>query len=76
MAIAVETPGLDQHAIRSVAIVGGGTAGWMAAAYLRRALHPQTAITVIEAPGIPRIGVGEATVPNLQAVFFDFLVIP
>jgi tryptophan halogenase len=76
MAIAVDTAGLEQNAIRSVAIVGGGTAGWMAAAYLRKALHPQTSITVIEAPGIPRIGVGEATVPNLQAVFFDFLGIP
>ena len=33
-------------------------------------------ITVLEAPPIPRIGVGEATIPNLQTAFFDFLGIP
>ena len=59
--------------IERVVIVGGGTAGWMAAAYLRRALHASTRITLIESKAIPRIGVGEATVPNLQPVFFDFL---
>ena len=59
--------------IERVVIVGGGTAGWMTAAYLRRALHPKTCITLIESKSIARIGVGEATVPNLQPVFFDFL---
>ena len=62
--------------IEHVVIVGGGTAGWMTASYLRKALAASTRITVIEAPDIPRIGVGEATVPNLQPVFFDFLGIP
>lgn len=59
--------------IKSVVILGGGTAGWMAASYLAKALGPVVKITVLEAPVIPRIGVGEATVPNLQSVFFDFL---
>lgn len=61
--------------IKKVIIVGGGTAGWMTASYLKKAV-PGVDITVIEAPAIPRIGVGEATVPNLQPVFFDFLGIP
>jgi tryptophan halogenase len=61
--------------IKKVIIVGGGTAGWMTASYLKKAV-PGVDITVIEAPLIPRIGVGEATVPNLQPVFFDFLGIP
>src|SRR6185369_12453117 len=59
--------------IRDVAILGGGTAGWMAAAYLARAFGSRIRITLIEAPTIPKIGVGEATIPNLQKAFFDFL---
>jgi hypothetical protein len=62
--------------IRSVVILGGGTAGWMTASYLAKAFGPQLQITLIEAETIPKIGVGEATVPNLQSVFFDFLGIP
>jgi len=61
--------------IQNVVILGGGTAGWMTASYLKKAF-PDVHITLMEAPGIPRIGVGEATVPNLQKVFFDFLGIP
>ncbi len=64
------------HGIKKVVILGGGTAGWMAAAYLAKALQHTVEITVLEAPAIPRIGVGEATVPNLQRVVFDYLGIP
>lgn len=59
--------------IKNVVILGGGTAGWMTASYLGKALASGVKITVLEAPSIPKIGVGEATVPNLQKVFFDFL---
>lgn len=62
--------------ISEVVILGGGTAGWMAGAYLGKALQGTVKVTVLEAPAIPRIGVGEATVPNLQRVVFDFLGIP
>jgi tryptophan halogenase len=61
--------------IKKIIIVGGGTAGWMTASYVKKAV-PGVEITVIEAPYIPKIGVGEATVPNLQPVFFDFLGLP
>ncbi|SDJ21415.1 tryptophan halogenase family protein [Nonomuraea jiangxiensis] len=59
--------------IRNIVILGGGTAGWMAAAYLGKALQGTARITVLEAPDIPKLGVGEATIPNLQTAFFDFL---
>lgn len=62
--------------IKNIVIVGGGTAGWMSASYLVRALQQQANITLIESEAIPRIGVGEATIPSLQKVFFDFLGIP
>jgi tryptophan halogenase len=62
--------------VKRVVILGGGTAGWMSAAYLAKALGSTTEITLLEAPAIPRLGVGEATIPNLQTVFFDFLGIP
>ncbi len=57
--------------IKNIVILGGGSAGWMSACYLHRYLQGSVSITLIEAPGIPKIGVGEATIPNLQKVFFD-----
>jgi tryptophan halogenase len=62
--------------LKNVLVVGGGTSGWMTAAYLVRAFGETVRITLVESPSIPKIGVGEATVPNLQGVFFDFLGIP
>lgn len=59
--------------IEKIVILGGGTAGWMTASYLAKALGDTASISVIESPAVPKIGVGEATVPNLQTVFFDFL---
>lgn len=57
-----------QYPIRSICIVGGGTAGWMAAALLSN-IHKntETKITLIESPDIATIGVGEATVPSFMA---------
>jgi hypothetical protein len=66
----------DDHRIKDIVVLGGGTAGWMSATYLAKALGDSVNITVLEAPAIPRIGVGEATIPNLQKVFFDFLGLP
>ena len=55
---------------KRVLIVGGGSAGWTAAAYLNAALNisgrKNVEISLVESPDVPRIGVGEATIPNIN----------
>ena len=54
----------------SVVIVGGGTAGWIAAgtiaARLKAGSRGGVSITLIESPNIPTIGVGEGTWPTMR----------
>ncbi len=57
--------------IREITIVGGGTAGWMAAVFLitrlnKRPGRPPVRVTLVESPNVPTIGVGEATVPGMR----------
>ena len=55
-------------AINTICVVGGGSAGWLAASYLTTQL-PQIKIIMVESPIIKRIGVGEASLLG----FIDFI---
>ncbi len=66
----------NNEIIKDIIIVGGGSAGWMAASYIAKSLNFNCNITVIESETIGRIGVGEATVPTIKTEFFDRLGLP
>ena len=63
--------GGGEKSIRHVLVVGGGTAGWLTACHLARALKTNTPdgvkVTLVESANIPTIGVGEGTVPAIRA---------
>jgi tryptophan 7-halogenase len=56
--------------VKNILIVGGGSAGWLCAAYLAKTLGTQRtggpSITLLESPEIGTIGVGEGTFPSIR----------
>lgn len=61
---------MTEQTIKSIMIVGGGTAGWMTAAALSQHFeHMPVKITLIESSQLGTVGVGEATIPTLRRFY-------
>lgn len=66
-----------QNRIQRIAIIGGGTAGWLAAAVIASQHKKATtvdktlSITLVESSDVPTVGVGEGTWPTMKNTLKD-----
>lgn len=54
------------NSIKKVVVLGGGTAGWMSAALIKKLLGNGIKVELVESETIGTIGVGEATIPPIK----------
>jgi len=61
---------------KNIVILGGGTAGWMAAnLFIEKWTAEQVVVTLVESPDIGIIGVGEGSTPTPKR-FFEIIDVP
>jgi tryptophan halogenase len=56
---------MQANPVKNVVIVGGGTAGWMAAAAISKLIGKNINVKLVESDAIGTVGVGEATIPTM-----------
>ena len=56
--------------MKSIVIVGGGTAGWLSAFFLKRK-YSEHNVFLIESTDIGILGAGEGGTPNLRSILID-----
>ena len=56
--------------MKNIIIVGGGTAGWLSAYFLKRK-YPEYNVSLIESTVIGILGAGEGGTPNLRSIIVD-----
>lgn len=59
----------------NVVVVGGGSAGWLSALYMRSAM-PHAEVTVVQSSALGVIGVGEGTVPAFRTFLSHIGIVP
>lgn len=59
---------MSARKVQNVVIVGGGTAGWTAAASIARLIGVNLNVTLVESDAIGTVGVGEATIPPFRTL--------
>jgi tryptophan halogenase len=66
---------------RNIVVVGGGTAGWLTALFMKKIFDKDANITLIESEDIGVLGAGEGSTPNFPGIlnflginFRDFVV--
>ncbi|MDX1506683.1 MAG: tryptophan halogenase family protein [Woeseiaceae bacterium] len=59
---------MSSNKIENIVVVGGGTAGWTAAAAIAKLIGANLNVTLVESDAIGTVGVGEATIPPFRTM--------
>ncbi len=57
---------MNSKPVNKILILGGGSAGWLTAGIIAAEFGDSLAITLVESPEVPTIGVGEGTWPSMR----------